>query len=628
MPSLIWRILTLGLLGLLWNVVQPAIAVSQDMVLHSYTKKQAIPQKFFYYQDSTRALDIEQIVQLDKEGKFSDSKVIPPTNSYTHDIFWIRLDINNQSPQQWYLAPECYCTSLDTYRVVGGSPELIIKEGTVPYRFPINSLSIPQGESRIYLRAYSRSTPLSLAYVIYNQTSLEERKEFETILFALSAGCFIALIIYNLFLFISLKSKDYFFYLIFAATACLFSLLSVNFPNGIWHWFGIDWASIEVFYRPFAPFSTFLISRILLQVPQKYPKIDKLFLAYIAGLVILVVAAFFMPHSQHQEITDAYFSMGIIILTATAIYASKDNFQPARYYLAGLLIFLVSMSIYIARIEGFVPANSFTLNILVPGQAIEMILMSLSLAARIKILQAEKNRAEATAQVKGRLLRVISHDIANPLSVVKANAHILKRDITHPRVHSIARAAGIIEEILKFVHHSESLEREHAVELAPVSIQEVFDEMQFLFHDMAQEKGIHMLFDLQDKDLRAMAEPASFRYEVVGNFVTNAIKFSFPGSQIEIKAAQVSSKIVEVRVKDRGIGMSKEMLEKLFDPMENRSRPGTKGEKGGGFGMPLAKAYIDSYKATVEVKSVSIEDNADSCGTEFIIRLRTPPTQA
>ena len=68
---------------------------------------------------------------------------------------------------------------------------------------------------------------------------------------------------------------------------------------------------------------------------------------------------------------------------------------------------------------------------------------------------------------------------------------------------------------------------------------------------------------------------------------------------------------------DDGIGIPDSILTKLFDDEAKTSRPGTGGEPGTGFGMPIVKSYMDLYEGQIEVLSkVKTEDNGES-GTTF-----------
>lgn len=80
-----------------------------------------------------------------------------------------------------------------------------------------------------------------------------------------------------------------------------------------------------------------------------------------------------------------------------------------------------------------------------------------------------------------------------------------------------------------------------------------------------------------------------------------------------------------ITIEDQGAGMSPELLEKLFDPRHNFSRPGTEGEQGVGYGMPLAKAFLDAFGATIHVASKTIQTDPEASGTVFRIFIQAAP---
>jgi len=74
-------------------------------------------------------------------------------------------------------------------------------------------------------------------------------------------------------------------------------------------------------------------------------------------------------------------------------------------------------------------------------------------------------------------------------------------------------------------------------------------------------------------------------------------------------------------VTDPGIGIPKETLKRLFDLTSATSRPGTEGEEGTGFGMPLIKSFVEHYGGKIEVESKEQGDGAENHGTTIRIWL-------
>jgi signal transduction histidine kinase len=102
--------------------------------------------------------------------------------------------------------------------------------------------------------------------------------------------------------------------------------------------------------------------------------------------------------------------------------------------------------------------------------------------------------------------------------------------------------------------------------------------------------------------------------------MTNAIKFSFPGGNIDITAKR-NEGMVRLSIRDYGMGMEASLVEKVFSPGKQTTRVGTEGESGTGFGMPLVKKFITAYEGNIEVFSRDINDDNENHGTEIVLML-------
>ncbi|MGN0357477.1 MAG: response regulator, partial [Blautia sp.] len=108
--------------------------------------------------------------------------------------------------------------------------------------------------------------------------------------------------------------------------------------------------------------------------------------------------------------------------------------------------------------------------------------------------------------------------------------------------------------------------------------------------------------------------------QVLLNLLSNAVKFTPAGGTVSVRVAQLpgASKgkgLYEIRVKDTGIGMSKEFAEKIFEPFERERTSTVSRIQGTGLGMAISKNIIDMMGGTIEVHT------QQGKGTEFVIRV-------
>jgi signal transduction histidine kinase len=106
---------------------------------------------------------------------------------------------------------------------------------------------------------------------------------------------------------------------------------------------------------------------------------------------------------------------------------------------------------------------------------------------------------------------------------------------------------------------------------------------------------------------------------VLRNLLSNAIKFTPNGGTIEVLATESNGK-VQVFVKDSGVGIPEDAIEKLFSIDKPYKTADTNGEQGTGIGLLLSKEYLEKNKGTIAVESI------EGKGTTFTITLPQLPS--
>jgi len=224
------------------------------------------------------------------------------------------------------------------------------------------------------------------------------------------------------------------------------------------------------------------------------------------------------------------------------------------------------------------------------------------------------------------LLKIVSHDIANPLTLIRGLSDLLikstKLDESGSRkLNKIYEASDTIHRILERVRHIQAIKSGILVlRKAPTSIREAVTDVQLLNENGLQKKKLQLDIDLPKLDLIVMADPVTFTNEVLNNLVTNAIKFSPVNSRISIRAYREGAWAV-ILVADQGIGIPDSMQHDVFDEFKLTTRLGTEGERGTGFGLPLVKNLVDAFGGSIILESKSIESAPQGHGTRFKIYL-------
>jgi len=239
-------------------------------------------------------------------------------------------------------------------------------------------------------------------------------------------------------------------------------------------------------------------------------------------------------------------------------------------------------------------------------------------------LKFSKDMIETVSNERRELLHVLCHDLSNTFHSLMCLLTLMQDSgkFEELRPHLLSSAQNGVE-IIRLVRNMRALE-EHKLKLEPILFSETLAQSCSLLKDRFAAKQTEPEIHTED-DLKVLAEKTSFVNSVMNNIFTNAVKFSHRNSKIFV-TARADGDYAEISVRDSGIGMSQKILKNIFDISKATSRPGTEGETGTGFGMPLVRKFVTAYGGSIQVLSKSQEESPGDHGTEVILRLKRADT--
>lgn len=243
---------------------------------------------------------------------------------------------------------------------------------------------------------------------------------------------------------------------------------------------------------------------------------------------------------------------------------------------------------------------------------------------RTEELKEKNKKLELVAQENKQLVRVMCHDLNNTQAVIQMTTSralkMFSQLSPEQQLESwkrVDRASAKERVLINYVRDLNALESgKKEIFLVPVKLGEIIDASFFLLQDKIVQKEIKLNISI-DPLVKILSEPVSLTHSVLNNLLSNAIKFTPRGKTIEIKGESLNSDQYMLTVEDKGIGIPSELLQNLFSVSKKTSRPGTEGEAGTGFGMPLVHATMKAYGGDIQVSSVPQEQNPENCGTSF-----------
>lgn len=132
-------------------------------------------------------------------------------------------------------------------------------------------------------------------------------------------------------------------------------------------------------------------------------------------------------------------------------------------------------------------------------------------------------------------------------------------------------------------------------------------------HGLAKEKDIKVIVKVEP--LYVLIDLNIFS-RIIINILSNALKFSYPKSRIEVLSQLENNFSVKIIVRDYGIGFDEEVLGNLFTLPQRRSKTGTKGEKGTGLGLTLCNDMLKIFDSHLEIKSPINKNSKKNKGSE------------
>ena len=225
-----------------------------------------------------------------------------------------------------------------------------------------------------------------------------------------------------------------------------------------------------------------------------------------------------------------------------------------------------------------------------------------------QLSESEMNLKELNA-TKDKFFSIISHDLKNPFSSLLSMSESISENFQHTddedkltiftKIHqSVKHIYSLLNNLLTW-----SRNQSERISFEPVEFNlSKLIEININLHRIAAEKkGIKLVANYQE-DILAYADREMIN-TVLRNLISNAVKFSTNDSSIEIETKKENYHI-KVLVKDQGIGISEENLQRLFRIDVKFKATGTAGEKGTGLGLVLCKEFVEKNKGKIKVDSI------------------------
>ncbi|HVF35571.1 MAG TPA: ATP-binding protein, partial [Candidatus Saccharimonadia bacterium] len=225
------------------------------------------------------------------------------------------------------------------------------------------------------------------------------------------------------------------------------------------------------------------------------------------------------------------------------------------------------------------------------------------LDAQARALEAANVRAEEAASAKDHFLAMLGHELRNPLSPIVTALDLLRRkdlwsrehDVIHRQVRHLLRLVDDLLDVARITRGKLSLD------LAPIEAATVIAAAIETIDPLLKRKGQRVVASVPATGLAIDADAARMA-QVFSNLLANASKYSDDGQLIEVEARAAGASLV-VEVRDRGIGIEHDLLERVFVLFEQQGRGIDRAQGGLGLGLAIVRNLVELHHGTVEARS-------------------------
>ena len=234
--------------------------------------------------------------------------------------------------------------------------------------------------------------------------------------------------------------------------------------------------------------------------------------------------------------------------------------------------------------------------------------------------------AETANRAKSNFLSNMSHDIRTPMNAIIGFTTLAVSNIDDKK-----RVRDYLGKILSSSNHLLSLINDILdmsriesgkihLEETEVSLSDVLHDLKTIISGQIHAKQLELYMDAMDVTNEDVYCDKTRLNQVLLNLLSNAVKFTPAGGTVSVRIRQYpgtvkGSELYEIRVKDNGIGMSQEFVQKIFSPFERERTSTVSRIQGTGLGMAITKNIVNMMGGTIEVLT------EQGKGTEFIVRL-------
>ncbi|MCJ2372551.1 7TM diverse intracellular signaling domain-containing protein [Pseudomonas sp. RGM 3321] len=507
-------------------------------------------------------------------------------------------------------------------------------------------LDLPPGQTRtLYMRIRSEGSvqaPLNL----WSTHAYLEAQPTKVYVFGLIYGVLLGMLVYNLFIYLSVREVDYLYYLLYVASFGLYQM-SINgvaieylWPDNPW------WANASTpFLMALATLFACQFSRSFLGTAQLARWLDRLLLMVVGAAVLVMGMALFLGYGPALRGATQLVMTGAVTIYLAGIVAIMKGERVGRYFVLAWSVFMVSGLIFGLMLLGYLPNTFLTMYASHIGTVLEMAFLSMALADRINharcqqagtLLAAGRDLERLNQQLansnrlKDEFLATLTHELRTPMNGVIGSLEVMQTlDMDDELEMYQQTAASSARDMMSMINGILTLTELQAgvlyADCNAFSPEDLTDRLRNRFLGAAQSKGLILTLDLDDKLPPYLRGDIDKLYQCIECLVDNAIKFTRKGA-VQVRFSghpqDLERMYLRVEVMDSGIGFSRLDEAQLYQHFFQVDGSMTREYGGLGIGLAICRKLVELQGGELSHRS---EPGKGSCFTLNVPMLMVVP---
>jgi Signal transduction histidine kinase len=546
-------------------------------------------------EDPTDALTIAEVSSPAYAAQFKHHDKATLNAGYSRSVFWLKVDLHYvardpRAPRTWFLElayPPL--NHLDLYQNDGtGNYRLASRTGSAlpfssrevsqsNYLFKLNF--VPDQQQTLYLRLQSEGS-IQAPLTLWAGTAYLEQQPLRLSVLGVIYGVLLGMLVYNLFIYLSVRDTSYLYYILYIASFGLYQL-SVNGVAVQYFWPNSPWwanAAVPLLIGSAALFGS-LFARSFLHTAQHSRWLNRLLLALAVCGGVVMALALLTSYALALRLATGLALVFTVTIFVAAIKAWYCGQRVARYFIIAWSAFLLGGVVNTLMVLGYLPNVFLTMYASQIGSAIEVALLSLALADRINAMREQQaqilfdasqklevlnQQLARSNRLKDEFLATLTHELRTPMNGVIGSLELMQ---TVPLDDDLAQyqqtAAGSARDMMRMVNGILTLTELQAGRLSAqprvFSLRGVLDTLRQQFNTSAHGKGLAFSIDVADELPDRVVGDVDKLLQCLDCLLDNAFKFTREGS-VRLRVVGVPHSDGDVRlsfiVTDTGIGFA------------------------------------------------------------------------